>query len=126
MVLVILSTKIIIDEKENTSCFEKYTLKENTNKKYKEYCFTYLNESINNNVIPLGKTQVKNYFTDYGDKAIVSFEKSYIKYSKDKDCFCLMYYNDESSTREDDYKYDIINGKIKYTFYNTIYINGRL
>ena len=126
MIAVALSFKIIVDEKKNLYNFESYILKENTAGKYKEYNLTYLTEYIISNVSPLEKTEICNYFNEYGEKNIYSFEHSYIKYNKQKDCFSLMYYYGDNVIKEDDYKYDVVNSNIKYTYFYSTYINGRI
>lgn len=126
MTSLALCFKIIMDEKKSLYNFESFTLKENDEQRYKEYNLTYLTEYILNNINPLSKTQISTYFSNYGDKPIISFEHSYIKYNKAKDCFSLFYYYDENVIKENDYKYDITNNKVAYSYFNSSYVNGRI
>jgi hypothetical protein len=126
MITVMLCIKIVLDEKENLFYFQNYALRERLDKKYKEYGFTALSEYITGKVNPLSKNQIKDYFYSYGDKNIISFEQSFIKYNKEKDSFSLVYFYDNAILKVDEYRYDIVNGDIKYTYFNSVYINGRI
>ena len=126
MSIVMLCFKLIINEKENLYYFQKYVLAQKSNKKYKEYMLTFLTEFIQTNLASINKEEIKNYFKLYGEKSIASYEKSYIIYSVDKDCFILTYQYEDGILKKDQYSYEVINQLIKYTYKSSIYESGRL
>lgn len=121
-----LSFKIIINQKENLHYFQKYILTEKNDKKYKEYMLTFLTEFIKTKSIPISKDLIRNYFKLYGEKSIASYEKSYITYNINKNCFTLIYQFEDGILKKDEYNYYVINELIEYTYKNSIYESGRL
>ena len=121
-----ISFKLLINEKENSYYFQKYVLTEKNDKKYKEYMLTFLTEFIETKLVSINKDEIRNYFKLYGEKSIASYEKSYIKYSINKDCFTLIYQFEEGILKKDEYNYYVINELIKYTYKSSTYESGRL
>ena len=126
MLIVMLGFKLIIDEKENLYYFQKYVLNEKNNKKYTEYMLTFLTEFIKTKLVPMNKEGIKDCFKLYGDKSIASYEKSYIRYSVNKDSFIVTYQYSDGVLKKDEYDYEVIDGLIKYIYKNSIYESGRI
>jgi hypothetical protein len=125
ILVVMLGMKILLDESENLKFFHKYVSVEKNEKKYKEYLLTYLGEYINKNIAQLSNDSIKDYFKLNSDTAISSFEKSYIKYNVSQDCFILIYKYENDVLKEDQYKYNVINNLLKYTYIGSIYVKER-
>ena len=126
MLIVMLGFKLIIDEKESLYYFEKYVLKEKSDKKYKEYSLTKISTLITAHVTPINREAIKNYFSVNSENPIVAYERSYIKYNKDKDSLVLTYEYKEGFLKRDEYAYDVVNGLITYTYKNSVYESGRI
>ena len=129
MLIVMLSFKLIIEEKESIDYLEKYVLREKLDKKYKEYLLGCINEIIKTSSVPLNNEGIKNYFRTYGVTKIASFEKSYINYSLatyslETDIFTITYEFEVGSLKSDEYSYQVTNNIIRYTFKNSTYRNG--
>ncbi|MBC8062298.1 MAG: hypothetical protein H7Y18_16740 [Clostridiaceae bacterium] len=126
MMIVMLGLKLIIDEKEHLNYFEKYVLEEKHDKKYKEYLLTYTTEFIRVNLISINREDIKNYFKIFGESLIASYEKSYIRYSIDSDCFILIYQYEDGILKKDKYNYEVVDEMINYTYTSSIYESGRI
>jgi len=101
MLIVMLGFKLIIDEKE-------------------------ISTLITAHVTPINREAIKNYFSVNSENPIVAYERSYIKYNKDKDSLVLTYEYKEGFLKRDEYAYDVVNGLITYTYKNSVYESGRI
>jgi len=124
MLIVMLGFKLIIDEKESLYYFEKYVLKEKSEKKYIEYSLATINTTITSHVTPISKETIKNYFTINSQNPIVRYEKSYIKYNLVNDSFILTYEYKQGFLKRNEYDYDVINGVTIFTYKNSVYESG--
>jgi len=124
MMIVMLSFKLIIDEKEDIHYLEKYVLREKLDKKYKEYLLASLSGIIKANSVPISNEGIINYFRSLDGTEIAHFNKSYVTYSLLLDSFIITYEFEAGSLQSDEYSYVVTNNIIKYTFKNSTYESG--
>ena len=124
MMIVMVSFKLIINEKEDIHYLENYVLREKLDKKYKEYLLASMNEIMKMHLVTISNEGIKNYFRAFDGTRIASFEKSYITYSLATDSFIITYEYEVGSLEHDEYSYEVNNNITQYTFKKSTYGSG--
>ena len=109
---------------------KNYVTKEDINLENKEYLLTEFTSMLYNKSIEEGlsinRGNIKDLMVRRIDELKLWHKDSFIIYNKDKDCIVISAYFDEYYHREDFYDYSVENGKLKWSYTNTIYVLGRI
>jgi len=122
--------KMELEENKNTRSMKNYVTKEDINLENKEYLLTEFTSMLYNKSIEEGlsinRGNIKDLMVRRIDELKLWHKDSFIIYNKDKDCIVISAYFDEYYHREDFYDYSVENGKLKWSYTNTIYVLGRI
>jgi len=122
--------KLEFEERKNVKSMENYVTKKDVNHENKEYLLTEFTAMLYNKSSEEGlniiKESVKDLMSRRVDELKLWHNNSYIVYNKDKDCIIISSYFDEYYHREDFYAYSVEDGKIKWSYDNTIYALGKV
>jgi len=122
--------KLEFEEYKNVKSMKRYVTKADVNQENKEYLLTDFTVMIynksNEEGLSINKGSLKDLMTRRIDELKLWHNNSFIIYDKDKDCIFISSYFDKYYHREDFYDYSVENGKLKYSYVNTLYVLGRI
>lgn len=126
MILVFYSFYLEVKKIRNLKSYTNLIINTKKFDEYKEYSFTYLHKEVNSSLSSLTYNNVKQYLTSNNFKVKFDNGKACIKYDYAKNKIVFETYYDANYYRRDIYDYTIVSNKLKYTYLNTIYIEGRI